>query len=338
MPSESIKNSIEENSVISIPYLVMNVLATIVACYGLISDSTAVVIGAMIIAMLLGPIIGVALGLVSGNNQLLFKAIITELVGILIVLIVAALIGRLHLNVPLGNEIFSRTKANILDLIIALAGGAAGAYATISPKLSVGLVGVAISTALVPPLATSSILLMRDESQLALGAFLLFFANLVAIQVSSSLVLWLHGYNNITNTERGLKKLLWRNSVSFGLLLSLIFLLGLNFKNSLAKQQFEQSIRTEINKSLENVPGTFLTDLRFTPDREKTLITAVVRTPTNITPQYVGTLESKLLNTTNRPLELIIRSVPTRVINKNGLVFLSEPSENGNRQVEHIKF
>jgi uncharacterized hydrophobic protein (TIGR00271 family) len=137
------RQNIDTNSTLSVPYVVMNVLSTIVACYGLLADSTAVVIGAMIIAMLLGPINGVALGLVSGNNRLLLKAIGAELVGVLIVLVVALIIGKIHQDVPLGKEIFSRTTPNILDLIIALAGGAAGAYATISPQLSVGLVGVA---------------------------------------------------------------------------------------------------------------------------------------------------------------------------------------------------
>jgi uncharacterized hydrophobic protein (TIGR00271 family) len=327
MPSESIDyrlsvcQSIEDNSSLTIPYLVMNILATIVACYGLIADSTAVVIGAMIIAMLLGPIVGVAMGLVEGNNQLLYKAILAEVAGVATVLIVAAIIGKIHQDVPLGKEIFSRTTPNILDLAIALAGGAAGAYATISPKLSVGLVGVAISTALVPPLSTCSILLVRGETQLATGAFLLFFANLVAIQVASSVVLWLHGYHKIANGDLGLKRLLLRNTVSFGLLISLVGLLGLNFQTSLAKQHFEQNVRKEISKSIIGFPGTFVTDVRFTKDDKKNLITAVLTTPIVITPQSVATLEAKLSKLTDQPLELIVRSVSTRVINKSGYVY-----------------
>ena len=330
MPSESIDyhlsvcQSIEDNSSLTIPYLVMNILATIVACYGLIADSTAVVIGAMIIAMLLGPIVGVAMGLVEGNNQLLYKAILAEVAGVATVLLVAAIIGKIHQDVPLGKEIFSRTTPNILDLAIALAGGAAGAYATISPKLSVGLVGVAISTALVPPLSTCSILLVRGETQLATGAFLLFFANLVAIQVSSSVVLWLHGYHKITNSDRGLsgfKRSLLRNTVSFGLLLSLVGLLGLNFQTSLTKQHFEQNVRTEIAQSMSSFPGAVVTDVRFKPESNKTLITAVLRTPIIITHQAVATLEAKLSKLTTQPIELIVRSVSTRVINKNGYIY-----------------
>ena len=327
VPSESsdyhisVYQSIDENSSLTIPYLVMNALATIVACYGLISDSTAVVIGAMIIAMLLGPIVGVAMGLVEGNNELLYKAILAEVAGVATVLTIAAIIGKIHQDVPLGNEIFSRTRPNILDLAIALAGGAAGAYATISPKLSVGLVGVAISTALVPPLSTCSILLVRGETQLATGAFLLFFANLVAIQVASSVVLWLHGYHKITNSDPGLKPLLLRNTVSFALLISLVGLLCLNFQTSLAKQHFEQNVRKEITKSISGFPGTFVTDVRFTKDDNKNRITALLTTPIIITPQSVATLETKLSKLTDQPLELIVRSVSTRVINKSGYIY-----------------
>lgn len=313
--------SIEDNSSLTTPYLVMNALATIVACYGLIADSTAVVIGAMIIAMLLGPIVGVAMGLVEGNNKLLSEAILAEVAGVAIVLVIAAIIGKIHEDVPLGNEIFSRTRPNILDLAIALAGGAAGAYATISPKLSVGLVGVAISTALVPPLSTCSILLVRGETQLATGAFLLFFANLVAIQVASSVVLWLHGYHKITNSDPELKPLLLRNTVSFALLISLVGLLGLNFQTSLAKQHFEQNVRKEITKSISGFPSTFVTDVRFTKDDNKNLITTVLTTPIIITPKSVATLEAKLSKLTDQSLELIVRSVSTRVINKSGYIY-----------------
>ncbi len=316
----SVRQSIEVNSTLSIPYIVMNSLATIVACYGLIADSTAVVIGAMIIAMLLGPIIGVALGLVEGDNQILGKALLAEIVGVLIVLIIAAIVGKIHEDVPLGKEIFSRTAPNILDLVIALAGGAAGAYATVSPRLSVGLVGVAISTALVPPLSTCSILLVRGEFQLATGSFLLFFANLVSIQVASAIVLWLHKYDKITNSNQGLKKILLRNAVSFVILFSLIISLGFNFQSSLAKQKFEIEFRSRLIQGLSNIPSTYLSELRFEPNGNNLIITAVVRTPRLITPNDVANLESKLPQLANKSVELRVRSISVRVINKKGYI------------------
>lgn len=148
---ESVRRSIEIGAKLSQPYLVMNALATAVASYGLLADSTAVVIGAMIIAMLLGPIMGIALAMVDGDIRLLRESLIAETAGALLVIFIGWLIGSVHSDIAVAGEILSRTKPNLLDLAVAVFGGAAGAYATASPRVSVGLVGVAISTALVPP-------------------------------------------------------------------------------------------------------------------------------------------------------------------------------------------
>ena len=103
----------------------MNALATVIASYGLLPNSPAVVIGAMVVAMLLGPISGVALGLNEGDETLLDSALRSLIGGIVIV------IGFIHRDVPLTDEILSRTDARLFDLIIALAGGAAGAVAVL---------------------------------------------------------------------------------------------------------------------------------------------------------------------------------------------------------------
>ena len=92
------------------------------------------------------------------------------------------------------EEIYARTAPTPMDLMIALGGGAAGAFAMISPRLSVAFVGVAIATALVPPFASSAICLARGEFSLAFGAFLLAFTNIVAIQTTGSFVMWLGGF------------------------------------------------------------------------------------------------------------------------------------------------
>src|SRR5205085_6580141 len=102
--------------------------------------------------------------------------------------------GITHASFPLTPEIYARTAPNLLDLMIALCGGAAGAYATTSTRLNGAVVGVAIATALVPPLASSAICLAHGEFRLSAGAFLLSFANMVGIQVASSIVMWLSGY------------------------------------------------------------------------------------------------------------------------------------------------
>lgn len=183
----NVRANIDLNSQFDAAYVIMNGLATVVACYGLFANSPAVVIGAMIIAMLLGPIAGVSLGLVDGNNALVGKALPTLIGGFSVVYGTAFMLGMIHHDIPLTDEIYGRTTPNLIDLLIALGGGAAGAFSMISPRLSVAFVGVAIATALVPPFSSSAICLARGEFELAFGAFLLAFTNIVAIQVAGSL-------------------------------------------------------------------------------------------------------------------------------------------------------
>ena len=164
-----IRANINSNSAFDAAYVTMNGLATVVACYGLFANSPAVVIGAMIIAMLLGPIVGVSLGLVDKNNELVRKALPTLVGGFLIVYGTAFILGVIHRDFPLTDEIYARTTPNLMDLMIALGGGAAGALSMISSRLSVAFVGVAIATALVPPLSASAICLARGEYPYGLG-------------------------------------------------------------------------------------------------------------------------------------------------------------------------
>jgi uncharacterized hydrophobic protein (TIGR00271 family) len=176
LPRERIREAIRGNTVLSTSYLIMNALAAIVASYGLLQDSAAVVIGAMIIAILLGPISGMALALVEGDNRLLSRALAAEAAGAALVFAIAYTLGRVHHDLPLGKEIWSRTSTGILDLAIALAAGAAGAYATLSPRISASPVGVAIATALVPPRCTSAICLSHGLYRAGAGAFMQFLA------------------------------------------------------------------------------------------------------------------------------------------------------------------
>lgn len=304
--------NIEQNASLDIAYVVMNGLAAVVASYSLLADSTAGVIGAMIIATLLGPIMGIALALVDGNNRLLRTALLAEVIGVGLVLSVSILVGRIHSESPLTAEILARTRPNVLDLMIALAGGAAGAFATVSPKVSAGLVGVAVSTALVPPLATSGICLAHGNAGLAWGGFLLFLTNLVAIQLASSLVMWLYGFHELMSRPSVGWILLRRNVPSIGLLLVLGVTLSLNFKTALAAQAYMNRVRSSLNKALAQYPGVRLADLWIEERENSVLIMAVVRTPFSFTPKRVEQIERMLPPADSKNLELHIRAVLTK--------------------------
>ena len=310
-PQEVIRRSIHEHAALTVPYLLMNGLATIVASYGLLENSVAVIIGAMIIALLLGPITGAALALVDGDYPLLRRALLAEGTGAALVLALSFIIGKIHADMSLGSEIVGRTSPSILDLIIALAGGAAGAYATISPRLSAGLVGVAIATALVPPLCSCGICFAHGLYREGGGAFLLFATNLVAIQSVTSLVFWLNGFHRLSHLDR--KSVLRSFAPSVLLLAALAFFLGRSFETTIRQEtlrsQAEHLLRTEVSSN----GAANLTELTATKFGSRTLLTAVIRAPWVVTPASCARLQEQIRKTTHQNnIDLHIRSVVTR--------------------------
>lgn len=319
----AVRNNIEANSEFDVAYVTMNVIATIVACYGLFENSPAVVIGAMIIAMLLGPISGLALGLVDRNNRLTKKAFATLVGGIAVVYGTALILGVVQSNFPLTEEIYSRTAPNFMDLMIGLGGGAAGTYSMISPRLSVAFVGVAIATALVPPLSSSAICLARGEYSLAGGALLLAFTNMVAIQVAGSIVMWLGGYRGIEphRADSALK----RNLFSLALLCALAVVLSFQLRRVVTDEVYKASVRKVLVSAAATHKGAYLADVRFQKVAGRTLVVALYRTPGPFTPEEVGALESRLPTMPGTSsLELRIRSIPVVVTSKNGYLFSTE--------------
>jgi len=319
----AVRASIALNSEFDFPYVTMNALATVVACYGLFENSPAVVIGAMIIAMLLGPIAGVAMGLVEKNNALFRMALGALAGGVGVVYLTAFILGLVHSDFPLTDEIYARTTPNLMDLMIGLGGGAAGAYSMISPRLSGAFVGVAIATALVPPLSVSAICLARGEYHLAFGAFLLAFTNIVAIQVAGSVVMWLGGYRGEARmTRTGALK---RNLLSIVVLCILAVVLSAELRNEISKEVYDASVHKILNAASATHKGAYLSDVKVRKIDGRTVAVATYRTPEPFTPEEVGVLEPKLPPMPGTSsLELRIRSIPVTVSSKSGYLFSSD--------------
>ena len=314
-----VRERIAENAGLSSPYLLMNALAAIVASYGLLQNSVAVIIGAMIIATLLGPITGMALALVDADQPLLRKSLLAEAGGVLLVLALSFAIGKIHMEMTLGSEILARTAPNIMDLIIALAGGAAGAYATISPRFSAGLVGVAIATALVPPLCCCGICLAHGLYPQGGGALLLFFTNLVAIQFVSSLVFWLTGFHRLAHLD---KRSVLRHFAPSALLLSaLAVFLVHSFQVAVAREHLrlvaEQLLRQEIGKS----GAASLVELRIDTSREVPTLIGIVRAPWTIQASSCARLQEEVRRATGQKVLLYIWTVQTKEVDANGVLW-----------------
>ena len=174
-------------------YFVLMVLSAAIAAFGLANNSAAVVIGAMLVAPLMTPILAVAAAVVQGWSQRVVDSLLIVAGGALaaigVGLVVGLLIPSMRMGLPLPGELLARTGPNLIDLFIALAAGAAGGFVAVRTEASGALPGVGIAVALVPPLATVGICLGLGEFGLALGALLLFGTNFVAIAVATGLVL-----------------------------------------------------------------------------------------------------------------------------------------------------
>lgn len=170
-------------------------MSVLIAVMGLLADSTAVVIGAMLVAPLMSPVLGIAAALVMGWPHRVLRQAAISAVGAAGAVGLAALTAFLFPGTtdPLPGELVARTSPNLLDLGIALAAGAAGAYAQIRRAASDALTGVAVAVALVPPLAVVGITLGIGEVSLATGALLLFLANVAGIVMAAAITFLICG-------------------------------------------------------------------------------------------------------------------------------------------------
>src|SRR6516225_8525253 len=238
------RDAVTSGAAITGSYLAMNAAATLLAGFGLLQNSPAVIIGAMLIAMLFGPIVGIALGLAEANMPLLGRSVVSEVVGVIWVLILGYILGTASRSLSIGSEILSRTSPTVLDLLIGLVGGLAGGFTYISALPSV-IVGVAIATALVPPLTSCGILLARHVPGLATGAFVLFLTNFTAIAVGAMTVFWLVGHRPPAAGER--HKVLVPRLISLVLFVILGFHLTVTLRRSVTQATLESDIRKTLS-------------------------------------------------------------------------------------------
>lgn len=180
---EELHNDLSEGAKTTRIYIAMIILSSIVAAIGVLNDNVAVIIGAMVIAPLLTPNVSLSLATALGDMPLAKSALKTLFLGIGVAIILSIALGFLLPVDPTLREISSRTSVGLMEIVLALASGAAGALSFTSAAPAV-LIGVAVAVALMPPLVVSGLLLGAGEYTLALGAFFLFLANFVSVNLA----------------------------------------------------------------------------------------------------------------------------------------------------------
>lgn len=243
-------------------FIALTCLSTLIAGMGLIQNAGAVVIGAMLVAPLMTPLLGAGLSLVQGNRVLLGNALITVTRGFVLAFGIGLFLGwispLLLPGVALPSpEMLARCFPSILDLFVAFLSGIAAAYASGRRNLLSALPGVAIAAALVPPIAVAGIFAAMGEISMSLGALLLFFTNIVAIVLGTACSVWAVG---VRGSHQHGPFSSWTLRVAVALVL---LVCGIGIYELLPqKTQLPPGVLNALRAELEREPGRSLDTIR----------------------------------------------------------------------------
>lgn len=198
---EELLNDVSRGARVDSNFILLVVLSTIVAAIGLLEDNVAVVIGAMVIAPLLGPNLALALAASLGARKLLAQSVACNLTGVTISLAICIGLGMVYPIDFTSTELMSRTDVSYSGIALALASGTAAAL-SLTSGLSSTLVGVMVAVALLPPAATVGLMAGAGRTDLALGALLLLVVNIVCVNLSTMLLFLFKGISPRTGAEK----------------------------------------------------------------------------------------------------------------------------------------
>ena len=221
-------------------YIILTISSCLIATFGLISNSTAVIIGAMLVAPLMLPLRALAFGALEGDFTLFKRAFLSILGATVLSLTLSYLAGDAA-NIPqFGSEVLSRTQPNLVDLGIAIVAGGISSFAKVRKGVSDVLAGTAIAVALMPPLCVVGLALSQHQLHFAKGAFILYLTNLLGITLSCMVVFILAGYTTINQT------LGWTLALTGVLVLPL----GASFVQLVRQAQLTTGIINNLNETI----------------------------------------------------------------------------------------
>lgn len=295
---EQIRSDLLDESTINTNYIVLIFGSCVIATLGLLSNSAAVIIGAMIIAPLMLPIRGMGFGALEGNVILFRKALAAITFGTILAIALAWLIGYLVALPQFGSEIISRSRPTLLDLGIAVAAGGISGFAKVQPKISESLAGTAIAVALMPPICVIGLGLSQVNWSLSIGATLLYLTNLLGITLSCMLTFLLTG---CTSFKRAKKALGW----TLALTVILFIPLSVSFFQLIRQARLEVSLKQALLNRTVTFQRMVLLDSDVNWLTNPPQVRLSVRTPEPITPTQVQLLEKFLAREMGQPFILI---------------------------------
>lgn len=301
-------------------YIVLTVSSCAIATFGLISNSTAVIIGAMLIAPLMLPLRALAFAALEGDFNLLRRAVLAVFGGTIIAIAFSCLIGLVTPIPSFGSEFQARVKPSLVDLGIAIAAGTISGFAKVREEVSDVLAGTAIAVALMPPLCVVGLALSRTFTTPGFGhfsqqAFLLYLTNLVGIVLACMLVFIVAGYTEATHS------VVWATMSSVLLLIPL----GANFVTQVRQVRVEEYIRNLLVRSTITVgqQDVTLVDTRIDWGRNPPHVYLNVQVSTfleeDISPKQVSQVQEFLSQQVKQDLKVVMFISRGQTVTEEGI-------------------
>lgn len=304
VPLKSLNRNLWRNAEPSFTYYIMLFLSGVISSLGLLAGSTAAIIGAMIVAPLMGPITGMAFAITMGNRRLLKRAGLSVATGAALTVLTAYFICTLVGLNTLNPEILERTRPTLIDLAIGLAAGAAGAFATTRREVTSALSGVAIAVALVPPLSVIGIGMAFGSRDVVIGSTLLFLTNLSGIILSGGLIFVWQDYGSMKRARRGL--------LASTLMITLLGVpLGLSLRELVIEERARTSVGRIIRSKNEIFSDTDIRRLQVNSQGKSLMVKLEVAAPVgSISAADVDGVHRLLEEKLARPVELDVSVFP----------------------------
>ncbi|MBW4465340.1 MAG: DUF389 domain-containing protein [Pegethrix bostrychoides GSE-TBD4-15B] len=302
-----------EESQMDFTYLVLIVGSCIIATLGLLSNSVAVIIGAMLVAPLMLPIRGMAFGALGADIPLFRQGLISVLVGTLIAFGLSWFLGVVAGISVFGSEILARSQPNLLDLGIAIAAGGISGYAKIQPKISGSLAGTAIAVALMPPVCVIGLGLSHGDKLLSLGALLLYMTNLLGIALSCMVTFLLAGYAPLAQARGGLM-------LATALTGLLLIPLGVSFIDLVQQSRLQASLKNALVRQTVTFQRVELVNTETNWLVNPPEVRLSVRSQEEITPKQVKLLEEFIGQSMGQPFTLIFEVSQVGVVRRDDAI------------------
>lgn len=294
-------------------FFLLVVLSSSIATLGLLTNSAAVIIGAMLVAPLMSPILGIGLASIIGDSRMLQRGASALVRGAALAVLLSMITSLINTYLPilafqeLPAEVLARTHPSPIDLMIALAGGLAAAYALTRPNLSAALPGVAIATALMPPLCSIGIGLAFWNMEVAGGATLLFLTNAVTIAFAAALVFFLRGFGRrrVRGEHRLPRSLLLSAGLMTMLLIPLTYYSVLFFSDANENRQINNAVQRQVAA----LGGAELVEMQISRSSTELDINLTLRTNQVLDYEQVVMLQKAIVNDLDRPLSLKVNQI-----------------------------